>query len=203
VVGSDLTRAIPIEPRYRISDYGTIRTIAESPLRAGLLGVGTDDGLIQLSRDGGQTWTKSDRFPGVPERAQVTKLILSAHDEGAVYAAMSAHEEDDFRPFVLASADFGTTWTSLTGNLPERGQVRALAEHPRTADLLFAGTESMVRELSSLADEVELVVLDLRRTDQVSEVAVRMLEMSRQSMSGAGRESTTVGAGWPRSRSGT
>jgi photosystem II stability/assembly factor-like uncharacterized protein len=142
VISPDLTRALPIEPRGRISDFGTLRTIAESPLRAGVLGVGTDDGLIQLSGDGGRSWAKTDRFPGVPERAQVTKLILSAHDERTVYAALSAHEDDDFRPFVLVSRDFGATWTSLAGDLPQRGQVRALAEHPRTPGLLFAGTET-------------------------------------------------------------
>lgn len=144
VISPDLTRAIAIEPRYRISDYGTIRTIAESPLRGGYLGVGTDDGLVQLSRDGGRTWARIDRFPGVPERAQVVKLILSAHDEETVYAVMSAHEDDDFRPFVLESTDFGATWSSIAANLPNRGQVRGLAEHPRTAGLLFAGTETGV-----------------------------------------------------------
>ena len=174
VTSPDLTRGIAIEPRYRISDYGTIRTIAESPLRAGLLGVGTDDGLVQISRDGGRTWTRIERLPGVPERAQVTRLILSAHDERTVYAALSAHEEDDFRPFVVMSPDLGATWTSLSGNLPARGQVRSLAEHPRTPGLLFAGTETGI--FTSRADGRWVSLKNNLPTVAVHDIAVHPRE---------------------------
>ncbi len=140
-LGADLTRNITIDPKYRISDYGTIRVIAESPLQAGRIGVGTDDGLVRLSRDGGETWSKLDQFPGVPERAQVSRLILSEHSEDTVYVAFTAHEDNDFRPFVLKSTDFGGSWQSAAGDLPENEPVRAFVEHPRNHSLLFAGTE--------------------------------------------------------------
>ena len=140
-LGPDLTRQIEIDPEHRISDYGTVRVIAESPLDAARIGVGTDDGLVQLTSDGGQTWTKIDRFPGVPERIQVSRLVLSAHRESRVYVCFTAHEDNDFRPFVLMSDDYGESWDTIAGNLPEGGPVRAFAEHPENSELLFAGTE--------------------------------------------------------------
>jgi photosystem II stability/assembly factor-like uncharacterized protein len=140
-LGTDLTRNVAIDPKYRISDYGTIRVIAESPLQSGRIGVGTDDGLVQLSQDGGKTWSKLDAFPGIPERAQVSRLILSAHGKDTVYVAFSAHEDNDFQPYILKSTDFGATWESITGDLPSNEPVRAFVEHPRSPNLLFAGTE--------------------------------------------------------------
>lgn len=140
-LGPDLTRQIEIDPEHAISDYGTIRIIAESPANAARIGVGTDDGLVQLSNDGGQTWTKIDRFPEVPERAQVSRLVFSAHSETRVYVTFTAHEDNDFRPFVLVSNDYGASWESIAGDLPEGEPVRAFAEHSVSSKLLFAGTE--------------------------------------------------------------
>lgn len=123
------------------SFYGEIVAIAESPIQEGLLFVGTDDGLIQVSPDGGKTWKKHDTFPGVPDRSFVTRIVASSHDVNTVYAAFDNHKNGDFHPYLLKSTDAGETWTLIVANLPERGSVLAFAEDPVDADLLFAGTE--------------------------------------------------------------
>ena len=140
-ISPDLTRAIEYDARYLMSPYGTIRIIAESPLDAHVIAVGTDDGLIQISRDSGESWQALESFPGVPELAQVIRLVLSPHDVQTLYAAFTAHEDFDFRPFLLKSTDAGTTWISIAGDLPADQPIRAFADHPRNPDLLFVGTE--------------------------------------------------------------
>jgi photosystem II stability/assembly factor-like uncharacterized protein len=140
-ISPDLTRQITIEPRFRISDYGTLLWIHESPRRQGLIAVGTDDGLIQITEDGGITWNRAAALPGVPERAQIRRVLFSAHADRTLYVAASAHEDDDFAPYISRSTDLGRTWTSIVTNLPPRVPMFALAEDPVRAGLLFAGTE--------------------------------------------------------------
>ncbi len=122
------------------ADFGNISTIDESPLRKGLLYIGTDDGLIQVSRDGGVTWTKIEKFPGVPEMTYVSRVIASSQNEGTVYATFDGHRSNDFKPYVLKSTDYGKTWTSIASNLPV-SSVQVIREHPRAPSLLFAGNE--------------------------------------------------------------
>jgi len=140
-ISPDLTRQIEIDPKFRISDYGTLLWIDESPRRQGLIAVGTDDGLVQISENGGKTWRPTGSLPGVPERAQIRRVFFSAHDDRTLYAAASAHEDDDFRPYVLRSADLGATWTRIESNLPPRSPVMALVEDPVNPAVLFAGTQ--------------------------------------------------------------
>ena len=123
------------------SFFGNIVALAESPKRDGLLYVGTDDGLIQVTSDGGANWTKYDKFPGVPDMTYVSRLAASNHDASVAYAAFDGHKNEDFKPYLLKSADQGKTWTSIAGDLPENGPVLAFAEDPVNANLLFAGTE--------------------------------------------------------------
>ena len=124
------------------SFYGNIVALSESPRKEGLLYVGTDDGLIQVSEDGGGHWRRQDKFPGVPDRSYVSRVLASQHDAGAVYASFDNHKNGgDFKPYVLRSRDRGRSWTSIAGNLPERGTVYCLAEDHVNPDLLFAGTE--------------------------------------------------------------
>ncbi len=139
-VSPDLTRQIAIEERYRISDYGTLSWIDESPRRRGWLAVGTDDGLVQLSDDNGASWRQAAARPGVPDRAQIRRVIQSAHDDRTIYTVASAHEDDDFRPFVAVSTDRGETWRRIDASLPTEGSVLSLVEDPVNPDLLFAGT---------------------------------------------------------------
>ena len=121
--------------------YGNIVALAESSRVEGLLYVGTDDGLVQVSEDGGGAWRKVERFPGVPELAYVSRLTASQHSADVVFAAFDNHKMGDFAPYLLRSDDRGRTWRSIAGDLPKRGTVYALVEDHVDADLLFAGTE--------------------------------------------------------------
>jgi photosystem II stability/assembly factor-like uncharacterized protein len=123
------------------SFYGNIVSLSESPKKEGLIYVGTDDGLIQVTSDGGASWTKYEKFPGVPEMTYVSRLAASSHDANAVCAAFENHKNEDFKPYLLKSADTGKTWTSIAGDLPENGPVLAFAEDTVNPNLLFVGTE--------------------------------------------------------------
>jgi photosystem II stability/assembly factor-like uncharacterized protein len=121
--------------------YGNIVALSESPLKKGLLYVGTDDGLVQISADDGENWRQQSTFPGIPDRTYVNMLLASQHEEDVVYAAFNNHKNGDFKPYLLKSTDRGTSWESIATNLPERGSVYAIAEDHVDANLLFAGTE--------------------------------------------------------------
>jgi photosystem II stability/assembly factor-like uncharacterized protein len=123
------------------SFYGNIVALAESPRKEGLLYAGTDDGLIQVTENGGGNWRKIDKFPEVPERTYVSRLVASLHDANTVYASFDNHKNADFAPYLLKSTDAGKTWTSIKGDLPTNGPVLALAEDHVRPDLLFVGTE--------------------------------------------------------------
>ena len=116
--------------------------LSESPKKEGLIYVGTDDGLIQVTADGGGSWTKYEKFAGVPDMTYVSRLAASNHDANTVYAAFENHKNEDFKPYLLKSTDAGKTWTSIAGILPENGPVLAFAEDTVNPNLLFAGTES-------------------------------------------------------------
>src|SRR5262245_49376796 len=121
---------------------GVASALAESPLVEGLLYVGTDDGLIQVSEDGGGNWRKVDEFPGVPSGTTwVSDLYASSHDPNTVYAAFNNWQRGDFKPYLLRSRDRGRSWESATGNLPERHCVWCVVEDHVNRDLLFVGTE--------------------------------------------------------------
>jgi photosystem II stability/assembly factor-like uncharacterized protein len=123
------------------SFFGNIVSLAESPKAEGLLYVGTDDGLVQVSADGGGTWKRQHAFPGVPDMTYVSELHASLHDAGTVYAAFNNHKMGDFKPYLLKSTDRGATWTSIAGDLPARGSVWAIEEDHVDPRLLFVGTE--------------------------------------------------------------
>ncbi|HEX9892809.1 MAG TPA: hypothetical protein VGA78_02750, partial [Gemmatimonadales bacterium] len=123
------------------SFFGHIVALAESPRRQGLIWVGTDDGLIQVTEDGGQTWRRIESVAGVPDTTYVSDLEPSRHAEGTVYATFNNHKAGDFKPYVMKSTDLGRTWTSITGDLPARGSVWTIVEDPVRPELLFAGTE--------------------------------------------------------------
>jgi photosystem II stability/assembly factor-like uncharacterized protein len=121
--------------------YGNASALAESPKKEGLIYVGTDDGLIQVTEDGGKNWRKIDKFQGVPDMSYVSRVLASQHDTNTVYALFNNHQNGDFQPYILKSADAGKTWTSIKGNLPERGSLYAIAEDHVNPNLLFVGTE--------------------------------------------------------------
>lgn len=121
--------------------YGQTTTIAESTLDENILWVGTDDGLIQMTMDGGATWTKIDNLPGVPAMSYVHQIIASLHDKNTAFVCFNHHRYGDFKPYILKTTDAGRTWKSIAANLPERGSVYTIAQDHVDKDLLFVGTE--------------------------------------------------------------
>ncbi|MEO8575637.1 MAG: hypothetical protein ABI556_03005 [Gemmatimonadales bacterium] len=124
--------------------YGTITTVTESPVRAGILWVGTDDGNIWLTTNDGGTWTDlTKRFTGVPAKTWVSRVEASNFDTATVYVTFDNHRENDFKPYVYVSNDFGKTFRSIANNLPTGGVdfVHVIREDPYNRDLLFVGTD--------------------------------------------------------------
>jgi hypothetical protein len=156
VVSPDLTRnlpwrRLPIMGMMRdattlsrddgVSDYGTITAISESPAARGTLLVGTDDGNVQLTTDGGATWTNLSARFRLPGPRWVSKVLWSRHDARTAWVAFDGHYDDDMAPMVFRTGDGGATWRSVAGDLPPGHPVKTLAEHPGNRDVVFAGTE--------------------------------------------------------------
>jgi photosystem II stability/assembly factor-like uncharacterized protein len=124
-----------------IEFYDLIFTVAESPKQKGVIWAGTDDGLIQITRDDGKSWTNVTP-KGLPEWAMVSLIEASPFDAGTAYAAVDAHKLDNFKPYIYKTADFGKSWTLLINGLPETSYVHAVREDPKRKGMLYAGTET-------------------------------------------------------------
>lgn len=118
--------------------YGTLTTISESSLRFGLIYVGSDDGYIHVTRDGGVNWTRIDT--GLPQGQWVSRVVASMHEEGRVYATLNGYRWDHFESYVYVSEDYGQNWTRIGMDLPAE-PVNVIVEHPENEDLLFVGTD--------------------------------------------------------------
>ncbi len=157
-VSGDLTRnreriELPIMGRQQswdnpwdvsaMSNYNTITSLAESPFVEGLIYAGTDDGLLQVTEDGGQNWRRIDvgSIPGVPAMAFVNDIKADLFDANTVYVALDNHKYGDFRPYLVKSTDRGRSWTSIAGDLPDRHLVWRVVQDHVEPDLLFAATE--------------------------------------------------------------
>ena len=121
--------------------YGNIVALDESPKKKGLLYAGTDDGLIQVSENTGETWNKIETFIGVPKNTRVNMITASLFNENEVFAIFNNHRAGDFKPYILKSSDKGKTWASIAGNLPARGSVYCVKQDFVDPNLLFVGTE--------------------------------------------------------------
>jgi len=156
VISDDLTAQIdrntwPVMDKFWSSDavakdvstslYGEIISLDESPVQEDLLYAGTDDGLIQVTEDAGKAWRKSEKFPGVPEHTYVSDILASRFDANVVFASFDNILRDDFKPYLLKSTDKGTSWTSITGNLPDDHPIHTIQQDYINPDLLFVGTE--------------------------------------------------------------
>ncbi len=123
------------------SQFGHIVSVSESPLVEGLIYVGTDDGLVQVTEDGGQNWRAVASFPGVPDTSFVHDVEASLHDPNTVFAVINNFKRDDYLPYVLRSTDRGVTWTMITAELPENGPAFSIVQDHVEPNLLFLGTE--------------------------------------------------------------
>jgi photosystem II stability/assembly factor-like uncharacterized protein len=123
------------------ASYSNIVTISESSVVPGILWVGTNDGNVQVSRDGGATWKNVvGNVKGVPKEAHVSRVEASHHDPTTAYVSFDAHRTDDHKPYIYVTTDLGETWASVSGNLPD-GNVNVVKEDPKNRSLLYAGTE--------------------------------------------------------------
>jgi hypothetical protein len=127
-----------------VTAYSTIISLSESPVVPGIVWVGTDDGLVQVSRDGGATFTDvSKGLPGLPadHLHWVSRIDASHFDPGTAYVAVDGHRSNDLKPYVFVTRDFGKTWQAVANNLPPYGNVQVIREDPVNRNLLYAGTE--------------------------------------------------------------
>ena len=126
-----------------MSVYNTITSIGESPLNEDILYIGTDDGIIQSTSDGGETWDRTNvgSLPGVPDTAFVNDIRADLHDEDTVYVALDNHKYGDYKPYLLKSTNGGRTWRSIKGDLPDRHLVWRIVQDHVNPDLLFTATE--------------------------------------------------------------
>ena len=123
------------------SMYGAAIALSESELVEGLLYVGTDDGVLSVTEDGGQNWRRTMSFRGVPDMSLIEDLLASSHDSDVVYAVIDNHKRGDYKPYVLKSDNRGRSWRSIAGDLPSRGSAHTLVEDHEDPNLLFVGTE--------------------------------------------------------------
>jgi len=124
-----------------MSQYATLTTLSESPLQEGVLYTGSDDGLIHVSEDGGESWREAAPLPGVPPLSFINAVEASVHDRATVFAAADAHKTGDFTPYLFQSTDGGRSWQSITGDLPDTTIVWAVQQDDEVPGLLFVGTE--------------------------------------------------------------
>ncbi len=179
---------------WAMSTFANVTSLAESPLVDGLMYAGTDDGLIQVTEDGGENWREIDvsELPGVPENAFVNDVKADLHDAGTVYVALDNHKGGDFSPYLVKSTDRGQTWTSIAGDLPERHLVWRLVQDHVNKDLLFAGTEfgvffSVFPPHSPQGDGIDGGVKWIKLTGGVPNIPFRDLAIQK-------RENDLVGA---------
>jgi photosystem II stability/assembly factor-like uncharacterized protein len=122
--------------------HNTILYIDESPVEQGVIWVGTDDGNLHITRDDGNSWTNvRDKVRGLPEFAWISKIHASPHDAGTAFVTVDHHRSDDYRPYVFMTTDYGESWTSLAGGLPQDDYVKVVRQDPRNPDVLYAGMQ--------------------------------------------------------------
>ncbi len=156
------------------SPYGTIVALAESPIQQGLLYVGTDDGLIQVSEDDGQSWKKIEGISGVPKLAYLSDIFASPHDENTVFAVFNYHKYGDYKPYFYRSDDKGKSWKSISSNLPEGDFGWTIVQDHINPDLLFAGTEYGLYFSVDAGNEW------VKFTNGIPTIAIRDLEIQRR-----------------------
>jgi len=128
--------------QYTVEYYDVVFSLSESPKQQGVLWAGTDDGLVQLTRDEGKSGWANVTPKDVPEWAAISLIEASPFDAGTAYIAVDAHKLDNFKPYIFKTSDFGKTWSKIVAGLPENVYVHAVREDPKRKGLLYAGTET-------------------------------------------------------------
>lgn len=123
------------------STWNSIVTMAESSIKDGLIWIGTDDGVIQVTENGGGDWRRIDHIKGIPDTTKVSTILPSSHDVNTVYATFDNHKAGDFKPYIARSTDLGESWELIAGDLPEKGSVYVIREDHKDPQMLYAGTE--------------------------------------------------------------
>ena len=131
----------PISLHESTTALSNVVALEESPLMEGLIYAGTDDGLLQVTEDGGKNWRMMDAFPGVPKWSYVSDIFPSPRDSNVVFVALNDWQRGNYAPYIMKSTDRGRTFTSITGNLPAKHDVWGIIQDHINGDLLFAGTE--------------------------------------------------------------
>lgn len=128
---------------YAMSNYNTIANFSESPVDENILYVGTDDGLIQVTSDGGKNWIRYEigKIKGIPAKAYVNDIRADLFDADTVYAALDDHKNGDYRPYIIKSTNRGKSWKSISANLPDKHLVWRIVQDHINKDLMFVGTE--------------------------------------------------------------
>lgn len=135
-------KGITIARNDGVGSYGNLVQIVESPKEPGLILTGSDDGVVNLTRDGGKTWTNlASRFPNMPKNSYVSGLVASKHNAGTIYAAFDNHENDDYKSYIYASVDGGSNFRPINEGLPAGHTVTTVAEDPKNPSVLYVGTE--------------------------------------------------------------
>jgi len=126
-----------------VQQFPTITTLSESPLTPNVLWAGTDDGNLQVTRDGGKTWKNvTPRVPGVPKGTYVSRVLASKYGEATAFATFDGHRANDYNVYVFTTSDYGENWKAIRNGIPDSaGTLHVVREHPRNQNLLFAGTE--------------------------------------------------------------
>src|SRR5687767_766778 len=127
-----------------VTAFSTITALDESPVTAGLVWVGTDDGTLQVTRDGGASFTDVGKtLPGLPANHMrwISRIDASHFDPATAYVAVDGHRSNDLKPYLFVTRDYGATWTSIANNLPSYGNIQVVREDPKNKDLLYVGTE--------------------------------------------------------------
>lgn len=144
-IGGVLNTDIRISRNDGETNYSEITTMAESPLDEKVLWVGTDDGNVQLSKDGGKSWTEvSSAISGVASGTFVDRIVASSASKGTAFVTFESHRSGDFTPYIFRTTDFGKTWKAVNSGIPFGAPVRSIVEYPSKANVLFAGTERFV-----------------------------------------------------------
>jgi hypothetical protein len=170
-----------------MSTYNTITSLSESPLIEGLIYIGTDDGLIQVTGDGGETWKKIEvgSLPGVPETSFVNDIKADLFDENTVYVALDNHKFGDLQPYLLRSTDRGQNWESIRGNIPDRTLIWRIVQDHIKPSLLFAATEF------GIYFTIDAGIKWIKLTGEVPTISFRDLAIQK-------RENDLVGASFGR-----